>query len=116
MQRLSQNAIAFGSQAKRQVNSGLTWWVKRKTNNGALSSSVMPVMPAVCATFTNRALRPVSGWVRTNGCSARYSSGVASLPSDLMRSSLVFDTSALAELLMPTKSSSRSFMVLDSDS
>ena len=29
-------------------------------------------MPAVWATLTYKALRPVSGWVRTTGCSALY--------------------------------------------
>src|SRR3546814_6515340 len=66
----------------------------------------MPLMPTVCAMFTYKALRPVSGWVRTTGCSDTYYLDAASRPSVRMRSSRVFDTSACAELLMLNRPSS----------
>jgi hypothetical protein len=61
-----------GSHTKRQVNSGFTWCANKNCSSGALSSSVMPAMPAVCATFTYSALRPVSGCVRARGERAAF--------------------------------------------
>ena len=73
---------------------------------GASAWSGRELVAVVCAVFTNNARRPVSGWVRTAGCSATYSVRASSRPPERMRSSRVFVTSALAEELTPTRPSS----------
>jgi hypothetical protein len=70
-QRLSQKAMEFGAQRKRHWNSGFFTCPKRNSSVALLSAGFMPRMRVVNPLFTYRALRPVSGWVRTTGCSAR---------------------------------------------
>ena len=60
--------------------------------------------------LTYSARLPVSGWVRTAGCSADMGWRAASVPSDLIRSSRVRLTSALAEVETPVAPSRKRFM------
>src|SRR6185436_16274415 len=84
-----------GCQEKRQVNSGFTCQSKRNWSKGLLSSSVHPAKRTVWPEFTYSALRPVSGCVRTTGCSAMKLD--LSVPSLFILSSRVFEASALVE-------------------
>ena len=65
---------------------------------GWLSCTVMPLKCDECATLTFSDLRPVSGCTSTAGCSETYSFFASARPSDAMRSSRVFDTSASDEV------------------
>ena len=63
----SGDATEFGSQRKRHWNSGRATWPKRKPSMAALSSGGRSPITVVNIEFTNSALRPVTGWVRTTG-------------------------------------------------
>src|SRR6266700_3082033 len=66
----------------------------------------MSLKRTVWPKFTYSALRPVSGWVRTTGCSAAYCCFASCLAPSRTRSSRVRVTSAFVELFTATSPSS----------
>src|SRR4030095_10525836 len=70
VQRLSHIASESFRQRKRQVKSGADRCSVRKPSSARLSAGFMPTIPFVNTEFTNSAFRPVTGCVRTTGCTA----------------------------------------------
>ncbi|CAM5316034.1 hypothetical protein SROCM77S_06295 [Streptomyces rochei] len=58
-----------GCQRNRTWYSGTCACWNRKRSSRSLSSRSIPVMWVVKEVLTNSMRRPVSGWVRTTGCS-----------------------------------------------
>ena len=78
VQRLSHIAIMSGAQWMRTWKSGCCVWVWKNVSSAADSACFIPAMRCVKPGFTNSALRPEIGCVRTTGCLLEMTSPVVS--------------------------------------
>ena len=69
---MSQNASDPSCQRNRQVNSGRVLCAYRYSSSGRLSATFTFSKRIVYGLWTKRLFRPVSGWVRTTGCTDSY--------------------------------------------
>ncbi len=68
--RLSQKATESGCQLKRTWKAGFVLCANSRSSTTRPSSGDSSLMCIVKFSFTNSALRPVTGWMRTTGCTA----------------------------------------------